>query len=104
MIQDMVPRDLYCKHPIAIMIQSSRGRGRVARFNNVLRSDSFYLARQYTLRNHHEKDMIENRENPNNYKSVLKSGEISRYLSGTNVKFNRMFENSVRTNTLCFVI
>ena len=47
---------------------------------------------------------MENRENPKNYKSVLKSGEMSRYLSGNDGKFNRMFEMSVRSNKLCFVI
>ena len=70
----------------------------------MLKSDNFYLARNFILRNHHKKDIMENRENPNNYKSVLRSGEMRRYLSGNDVKFNRIFEMSVRSNKLCFII
>ena len=69
-----------------------------------MKSNNFYLARNFIPRNHHKKDLMENRENPNNYRSVLKSGEMSRYLGGNDAKFNRMFEMSVRSNKLCFMI
>ena len=98
----MVPKDSHYKHPVAVIIKASKANGRLTRFNNVARSDNFNLVRQYILRNHHKKDLIENRVNPNNYRSVLRSGEISRYLGGNDDKFNRMFEMSVRSNTLCF--
>ena len=104
MILDMVPRDSHYKHPVAVMLKASKANGRLTRWNNVLKSDNFYLLRSFILRNHHKKDLMENRENPNNYKSVLKSGEMSRYLGGTDTKFNRMFEMSVRSNKLCFII
>ena len=102
MILDMVPRDSHYKHPVAVMLKESKANGRLTRYNNVVRSDNFYFARNYILRNHHKKDIMENRENPDNYRSVLKSREISRYLIGSDEKFNRMFEMSVRCNKLCF--
>ena len=104
MILDMVPRDSYYKHPVAVMLKESKANGRLTMRNNVVKSDHFYMARNLILRNHHKKDLLENRENPNNYRSVLKSGEMSRYLGGNDAKFNRMFEMSVRSNKLCFII
>ena len=104
MILDMVPKDSQYKHPVAVMIKASEANGSLTRWNNVVKSDNFYLLRSFILRNHHKKELMENRENPNNYRSVLKSGEMSRYLGGNDAKFNRMFEMSVRSNKLCFVI
>ena len=104
MILDMVPKDSQCKHPVVVMIKANNANGSLTRWNIVLKSDNFYLARNFILRNHHKKDIMENRENPNNYSSVLKSGEMSRYLGGNDAKFNRMFETSVRSNKLCFLI
>ena len=104
MILDMVPKDSHYKHPVAVMIKAGKANGSLTRWNNVVKSDNFYLARNFILRNHHKKDLMENRRNPNDYRSVLKSGEMSRYLGGNDAKFNRMFENSVRCNRLCFLI
>ena len=104
MILDMVPRDSHYKHPVAVMLKASRANGSLTRWNNIVKSDNFYLRRSFILRNHHKKDLIENRENPSNYKSALRSGEMRRYLSGNDAKFNRMFEMSVRSNKLCFLI
>ena len=104
MILDMVPRDSHYKHPVAVMLKASKANGSLTRWNNVVKSDNFYLARKFILRNRHKKDFMETRENPMNYRSVLKRGEMSRYLGRNDAKFNRMFENSVRTNTLCFII
>ena len=64
MILDMVPKDSHYQHPVAVMIKESKASGRLTRYNNVVRSDNnFYLARNYILRNHHKKDLMENREN-----------------------------------------
>ena len=104
MILDMVPRDSHYKHPVAVMLKDSRANGSLTRWNNIVKSDNFYLLRSFILRNHHKKDQMGNKENPDNYRSVLKSKEISRYLGGNDAKFNRMFENSVRCNLLCFII
>ena len=104
MILDMVPRDSHYKHPVAVMLKSSKANGNLTGWNNVVKSDNFYLLRSFILRNHHKKDLMENRENPNNYRSVLRSGEMSRDLDGNDARFNRMFEMSVRTSTLCIVI
>ena len=86
------------------MLKASKANENLTRWNKVVQSDNFYMARNFILRNHHKKDLMENRENTNNYKSVLKSGEMSRYLGGNDAKFNRMFEMSVRSNKLCFII
>ena len=104
MILDMVPRDSHYKHPVAVMLKASKANDNLTRWNNIVKSDNFYKLRSFILRNHHKKDLMDNRENPNNYKSVLKSGEMSRYLGGTDTRFNRMFEMSVRSNLLCFII
>ena len=101
MILDMVPRDSHYKHHVAVMFKENKANGSLTRWNNIVKSDNFYLARNFILRNHHKKDLMENRENTSNYKSVLKSGEMSRYLGDNDAKFNRMFENSVRCNKLC---
>ena len=86
------------------MLKESKANGNLTRLNNVVKSDNFYLLRSFILRNHHKKDLMENSENPNNYRSVLKSGEMSRYLGGNDAKFNRMFEMSVRSNKLCLLL
>ena len=104
MILDMVCRDSHYKHPVAVMLQASKANGSLTRLNHVVKSDNFYLLRSFILRNHHKKDLMENRENLNNYTSVLKSGEMSRYVSGNDAKFNRMFEMSVISDKLCFII
>ena len=72
MILDMVPKDSHYKHPVAVMIKASKANGRLTRWNNVVRSDNFNLVRRYILRNRHKKDLMENRENPNNYRTVFK--------------------------------
>ena len=41
---------------------------------------------------------------PNKNKSVIRSGEMSRYMCGNNEKFHRMFENSVRCNKLSLLV
>ena len=104
MILDMVPNDSHYKHPVAVMLKASKANGSLTRWNNIVKSDNLYLAGNFIHRNQHKKDLMDNRENPNNYRSVLKSGEMSRYLGGNDAKFNRMFETSVRSSTLCFII
>ena len=72
MILDMVPRDSHYKHPVAVMLKASKANVSLTRWNNVVKSVNFDLARNFILRNRCKRDLKENRENPNNYRSVLR--------------------------------
>ena len=87
-------------NPVATMIKTSKTNGSIKRLHDVLKADDFYLLRQLIRINHHKSDLMENRNNLNNYRTVIRGGEMTKYLGGADLRFNIIFEYSVKIENL----